>query len=384
MSTLRIALLMERLVGFNYEVLRGVRDYAGPSRGWACHFADPRADLLPLVARWEPHGILGFLGNEEIGQEVARLGLPMVDVAAWVERPPWPRVGLDDVAIGRLAAEHLLSLGFERFAFIGDVALAFSAARSRGYEAGLADYGYTLRSYATDPKWFPASRRWTMGVNDELVSWMAALPKPVALFADNDERALLASEACRAAGLEIPDDVAILGVDDDPYLCRLGYPPISSIATPARRLGFEAASLLDRLMQGAPAPDYPLRLPPCGVVVRRSTDAVAYGDPEVAEAVRFIRANFASGLKVEDVVAHGRVGRRTLERRFQTYVGRSLLEEITRVRLDKTRRLLATTDLPLDAVAREAGFGSAAALSVAHRAAFGETPSAFRRSARSR
>jgi len=372
---------MERLVGFNHDVLRGVRDFAGPARGWICHFIDPRPELLPLVAGWKPDGIVAFIATEAFGHEVMSLGAPMVDVAAWVERPPWPRVGLDDVATGRLAADYLLGLGFEHFAYIGDPHLAFSTARRRGYEAGLSAAGYEFRAFDADPKRFPLARGWTMGgVDGELVAWIDALPKPVALFADNDDRALLVSEACRAGGVEIPGEVALLGVDDDPYLCRLGYPPISSIATPARRLGYEAAVLLDRLLAGFDVPHHPVRLPPQGVVARRSTDVFAYADPVVAEAMRFILAHFTEGIAVPDVAAAVTTSRRTLERRFQQDVGHTVLVEITRARLDRARFLLATTDLPLRAIATQSGFDSASGLSLAHRAAYAASPGEYRRS----
>ncbi|AIE86784.1 xylose operon transcription regulator XylR [Fimbriimonas ginsengisoli] len=380
MRARRIALLMERLVGFNHEVLTGVRDFAGPSRGWVCHFIEPRPELVPIVARWEPDGIIAFLGDDAIAEAVRGLGVPFVDVAAWVEGADWPRVGLNDVAIGRMAAENLLALGFDQFAFIGDPHLAFATARKRGYDGVLQEAGYTARSFAADPERFPTARGSTIGgIDGELVAWIQTLPKPVAVFADNDERALLVSEACHAGGIEIPRDVALLGVDDDPYLCGLGYPPLSSIATPARRLGYEGALLLDRLLGGFGPPEYPVRLPPVGVVTRRSTDAVVYPDPLVAEAMRFIQEHSCKGIGVEEVVSHVRAGRRTLERRFQSQVGRSILGELSRSRLERARFLLVTTDLPLKTVASQSGFGSLSRFSSSHQDTFGVGPHEYRR-----
>jgi len=375
---------MERLVGFNHDVLMGVRDFAGPSRNWVCHFINPDPALLPQVAAWEPHGILAFVGQAEVGEAISTLGVPFVDVAAWVHRPPWPRVGLDDRAIGRKAAEYFLDLGYEHFGFIGNTQLAFSEWRFCGYEETLAAAGYTVRSFAADPRRFPSARAWTMGgVDGELVAWMQALPKPIAVFADNDERALLASEACHAAGVSVPEDIALLGVDDDPYLTGLGYPPISSIATPARRLGYEAASLLDRLLAGFPVPATPNRLPPVGVVERRSTERFAFGDPLVEAAVRFIAERATEGIGVADVVRHVPAGRRTVERRFEAFVGRPILAEINRVRLEKARFLLASTDLPLKSIATQCGYRSVSWLSTSHRDFYGQGTRDYRRSVRS-
>jgi len=375
---------MERLVGFNHDVLMGVRDFAGPSRNWVCHFINPLVELLPQVAAWEPNGVLAFVGNAEIGEAIRSLNVPFVDVAAWVHQPPWPRVGLDDRAIGRLAADYLLERGFEQFAFIGNTELAFSEWRLRGYSETLQAAGYPVRTFAADPKRFPSARAWTMGgVDGELVGWVQALPKPVAVFADNDERALLASEACQVAGVPVPSAVALLGVDDDPYLTGLGYPPISSIATPARRLGYEAAQTLDRLLHGFKAPESPTRLGPVGVVTRRSTDRFAFGDPLVMQALRFIAEKATDGIGVADVVRHVPAGRRTLERRFETYVGRGILDEINRFRLEKARLLVASTDLALAEVAAQCGLGSASRLSTLHREIYGVGTREYRRVVRS-
>jgi len=380
MSLIRVALLMERLVGFNHDVMQGVRDFAGPEKHWVCHFIDPRPELLDLVQGWEPHGILAFLGDDRFGCQVASLNVPFVDVAAWVDRPGWPRVGLDDKAVGVMAAEHLLGLGLEHFAFLGNTQLAFSSSRLLGFRSELEQAGYSLATFATDPARFPTTRRFTMGgLDGELVSWLMALHKPVGIFADNDERALLASEGCRAAGIDIPEEVALLGVDNDPYLCGLGYPQLSSIATPARRLGFEAARRLETLMQGRSDLGNTL-LQPLGVVSRRSTDVLAFPDPDVSAAILFLRNHACSGVGVEDVASAVRIGRRTLERRFQRFVGRSVGEEIARTRLQNAKRIICTTDEPVKSVAAASGYRSIASFSTAFRKEFGVAPHTLRKS----
>ncbi len=375
----RIALLLERIVGFNHEVLTGIRDFAAPDRGWLCHFIDPRADLLPLVRQWEPHGIIAFLGDADIAVKVQELGRPFVDVAAWVDSPTWAQMGFDDRAIGRLAGEYFLNLGFEHFAFIGNPNLAFSRSRQAGFVEALRAYGYSASTFAADPKRFPAARGWTMGgVDGELVSWLSSHAKPVAMFAENDERALLVSEACSVGGLRVPSDVSILGVDDDPYLCGLGYPPISSIATPARRLGYLAAECLDQLINGAAFPRQRILLPPTTVVERLSTSNVAYGNPEVCAAMYFIRENAVLGVQVDDVAHAAGISRRTLERLFESEVGRTVLSELNRVKMDRARALLATSAEPIKSVALKCGFQSQAWLATSHRKIYGISPHQYR------
>ncbi len=371
---------MERLVGFNHEVLRGIRDYVGSSKPWVCHFIDPRPELVPIVSQWEPDGVIAFLGSAEIASSVAALDAPVVDVANWIKAEGVAQVGLDDFAIGRCGGEYLASLGFESFAFLGNAGLEFARQRRRGFETALSEMGFKSAHYSADPLRFPTVRGWTMGgVDGQLSSWLQALPKPVAIFADNDERALLVSEACAASDLSVPEDVAILGVDDDPYLCELGYPSISSIATPARRLGFVAARRLNEMMQGVPQLSPTQLLPPTGVVSRRSTDFYAYGDPIVASAMRMIRDEACRGLTVQDLADKLPVSRRTLERLFFLHVGRPPGDEIHRFRLEAARRLLGTTDLPLEAIAGEVGLRSTGWLSQSFESRFGMRPREYRR-----
>lgn len=370
---------MERIVGFNHEVLTGIRDFATPDRGWICHFIDPRPELLTLVKEWEPHGIIAFLGNNEIAEGVQDLDQPFVDVAAWVPNPTWPQVGFDDIAIGRLAAEYFLNLGYDQFAFVGNPTLAYSGARHFGYLNALRSNGYSLSTFAADPKRFPPARGWTMGgVDGELISWLTSHPKPLAILAENDERALLVSEACRVGGLRVPSEVAILGVDDDPYLCGLGYPPISSIATPMRRLGHLAAEQLDRLLRGAKPSAEKLVLPPMAVIERHSTSAVAYGNPDVCAAMKFIRDNAVLGAQVHDVASAVGLNRRSLERIFQSEAGRTILSELNRVRMDRARSMLASTSDPIKAIALRCGFQSQTWLAASHKKVYGMTPQQYR------
>lgn len=376
----RIALLLERIVGFNHQVLTGIRDFATPDRGWLCHFIDPRPDLLHLVSQWEPHGVIAFLGDNEIASRVQELGRPFVDVAAWVDNPSWTQMGFDDRAIGGRAGEYFLNLGFEHFAFIGNPNLAFSRSRQAGFVEALQAYGYTASTFAADPKRFPAARGWTMGgVDGELVSWLSSHAKPVAVFAENDERALLVSEACGVGGLRVPSEVSILGVDDDPYLCGLGYPPLSSIATPARRLGYLAAECLDQFINGMASPRQRTLLPPTTVIERQSTSNVAYGNPDVCLAMSFIRENAVAGIQVADVANAVGVSRRTLERLFDSEVGRTVLTELNRVKMDRARTLLATSAAPIKAIAEQCGFQSQAWLATSHRRIYGVSPHQFRK-----
>jgi LacI family transcriptional regulator len=189
-------------------------------------------------------------------------------------------------------------------------------------------------------------------------------------------------EACRLAGLRVPDEVAVVGVDNDDLFCGLARPSLSSIIVPAERIGFEAAAVLERLLAGAKAPRNPRLIPPAGVVTRQSSDVLAGGDPDVTAAVRFIRDHGHRPISVEDVLRAVPVSRRSLERRFRALLGRGLGEEIRRAHLQRAKDLLAATALSVTEVAGQAGFAGVHYLSRVFRQETGLTPTAYRRQVR--
>lgn len=217
--------------------------------------------------------------------------------------------------------------------------------------------------------------------NQKKVKWLRRLPKPVAIFTNEDTPARYLADLCRQLGLEIPDDVALLGVGNDELECRLTMPLLSSIAVPSQHIGYEAAALLDRLMAGQPAPDEPILLPPLRVITRHSTDIMALEDEVVQAALQYIRRHASEPIRVAEVADAVTVGRRDLERRFRRLLDRSVLEEIHRVRIGQAAVLLADTHLPISTVARRAGFTSSRQLDGLFARHKGMTPTAFRRRA---
>jgi LacI family transcriptional regulator len=189
-------------------------------------------------------------------------------------------------------------------------------------------------------------------------------------------------EVARANGYRVPEDFAVLGVGNMDPICELAYPQLSSIRTAAEAAGFEAARLLDRLMQGDAPPAERVEFPPLGVVTRRSTDVLAVTDDDLATAMRFIRDHAAETITVDDVVEAACVSRSTLERRFRATLGRSPQDEIYRVRLERARHLLAETDWPMAQVAKEAGFHDGRRMSEVFHAHTGEAPTMYRRKTR--
>jgi LacI family transcriptional regulator len=278
-----------------------------------------------------------------------------------------------------LAARHLGERGFSQFGFVGHPHHVYSTEREDGFRQGLAAAGHTPACYHERPAPSYRRRGRLLVLNVSLQRWLKGLPKPVGIFACHDVWALQVVEACRLTGLRVPEDVAVLGVDNDDLLCELARPSLSSIVVPADRIGYEAAALLERLLAGGRRPRRPLLVPPAGVVTRHSSEVLAIADPDVMAAVRYIRAHRHHPVRVEDVLREVAVSRRALERRFRAAFGRGLGEEIRHGHLERAADLLATTGLSVAEVADQAGFTSVHYLSRVFRHEMGVTPTAYRR-----
>jgi LacI family transcriptional regulator len=273
-----------------------------------------------------------------------------------------------------MAAEHFLARGFECFGFCGARDRWYAHERGRGFVDTL-----TRRHAPPLECWVDEST--DSSAATELQQFITALPKPAAVLACNDRLAWMVGLQCKYLKLRVPEDVAIVGVDNDVIMCQLCHPPLSSVATSSVRIGYEAAALLDRMLAGEPPPAQPIIVAPNGVITRQSSDILAIEDPLVVEALTFIRAHACDGANVETVVRELAISRRRLEQRFQQVLGRTPAAEIRRVRVERACRLLANTEVSLGAVAFEAGFADAPRLTKVFRREMGTTPSEFRQRA---
>ncbi|MEN6495936.1 MAG: DNA-binding transcriptional regulator [Thermoguttaceae bacterium] len=381
-SPCRIALLLDRSLSFVRDVLRGIRAYGASRRPpWIIRDGPPRLNVITRVQEWRPHGIIAGLVVPRVAHALMRTRKPLVDTAFALPNLDVPTVDVDHVAVGRMAAEYFLDRRFVHFGFFGSGSVCYAQVEERAFRDRLAEQGYTVSSCYSD--FLPdakASVLWKKSTQ-KMVRWLRELPKPVAIFANEDTPARYLADLCGQIGLEIPDAVAILGVGNDELECRLNMPLLSSIAVPSQHIGYEAAALLDRLMAGQSAPAEPILLPPLRVVTRHSTDIMAVEDEIVQAAIQHIRRHASEPMPVVDVAGALAVGRRDLERRFRRLLDRSVLEEIHRVRIEQAAILLADTHLPVSTVARRAGFTSSRQLDGLFARLKGMTPTAFRRRA---
>jgi LacI family transcriptional regulator len=362
-----VALLVETSNAYARGILAGIVAYVRQHPSWSIWLPElGRGDAPPReLARWRGDGIIARIETREIARAVARSGRPVVDVSAGRHLPGVPWVETDDRAIAEAAAAHLVDRGFRRLAFCGDARFNWSRWREEHFR----------RRAGPDVRVFEAGR-------GSLASWVRALPKPAGVFACYDIMAQRLLDACREAKVAVPEQVAVVGVDNDALICDLASPPLSSVIPNTRRTGFLAASLLDRMMAGRRVPARAHLIAPLGVETRQSTDVLAIDDRPVAAALRFIREHAFEGITVRDVLRAVPLSRRALEGRFRAAVGRSPHDEIARLRIDRAKRLLAETDQPLDRVAALAGFESQSYFSVAFRRETGANARQFRRAAR--
>ena len=364
-----VAVILDAARPYDRLIIGGVAPYVNELAAWSLYVEEDPLQKLPDLRHWHGQGIIANFDDRRVASAIRGLTIPIVAVGGgygWYEPASGiPYIYTDNAAIGRLGAEHLLGCGFEALAFYGyprTTTSGWSEERAAAFAAACAAVGRPCHVFTGR---HATARRWE-DLQRELKSWIDKLPKPVGLMACNDVRARHVLEACRALGLRVPHDVAVLGVDNDEMICDLTAPPLSSVDQSARRIGYEAAAALDRLMQAgavakrtAPqAPLQPLVIPPIGVIARTSTDTMATTDEAVLKTLQTLRSAPWKKPDIAGIADAVCVSRSTLENRFRSAIGRSIHDEFVRLRLAGVRRLIADTDLPLKSIAARAGFPS--------------------------
>ena len=368
----RIAILIRGHLGaYLNRMVLGVAEYARLKGNWNIHglfVGRPSA-----IARVDADGAIVFQG----GPDLVRGGTPTVHVGTRPEHDRLPgNVRSDNDAIGAAAAEHLMERGLRYFAAVGDRTRSPSSQQRYG--------GFCARVERAGMQFFAGPNVNAQRLDERrnltsLQRWIAALPKPIGIMGFNDVVARQVADACRGGGEAVPDRVAIIGVDNEELMCMLSDPPLSSVDPGASRVGFQAAALLDRIMDGERPPNSPVLIPPSGVIARQSSDLLAIDDADVAEAVKYIRAYCSGRLTVADVTRHVAIPRRTLDRHFRQRLGRSVHEELQGARIRRASQLLASSNLKIPQIAAQCGYGSREYFSAAFVRVMGEPPAGYRR-----
>jgi len=380
-----IALCMELSDFYEHGIAKGVVRYAKSKPDWRLFGYGWMFRPLTDVDAWHGDGIIARIESQEDADRIEMLGVPVVDVAGAYSRQGFRTVANDDFLTGYKAALHLRSCGFERFAFLGVKDTMWSDERKAGFLKGVGA-AVEVPAFERSLAWWEDSGE---GKGTEaghfvetqtLDDFLRSLAKPMAIFACNDTAGLRVTELARKSGIAVPASLAILGVDDEDILCELASPTLSSIRLDCETIGYRAAQTLDAILEGGGPPAAScITIPPKEVMERESTRVYACSDPLVAAAATIIRARAHEGIAVPDLLAVLPCSRRALENRFRASLGRSLHEEIVRVRLARARRLLLETTMTVERIAEDCGFGSLPRFNAAFRVAEGTSPGVWRR-----
>ena len=365
----------------------GVAKFVREHHEWSVQSEEWKwTDPFPAwLKNWIGDGIIARVETPEMAAFIKRLGVPAVDLRGSVKGFGLPLIDTDDCKVATLAAEHLMDRGFRHYAFCGFVGANYSDKRSRWFQERLARSGFSCNIYRPPMQ---AAQVQTIGYErqgllfqEDLGRWLISLPKPVGVMACNDICGQQVLNLCQHLDLAVPEEVAIIGTDNDEILCELSDPPLSSVVPDTLRIGYDAAVLLERMMAGGKPPTEPILIPPSGIVTRRSTDVLALDDRQLATGLRFIRDHAFDPISINEVAKAAGLCRRVFERRFAAQMGRSPKAEVLRLRLERVKQLLADTDWNLAQIAERTGFNYGEYLHTVFTQKIGITPGKFRKQA---
>lgn len=348
----KIALLISTSRGWGRRIVKGILNYAnevGPWHVWVNPGGPDRYDHLP--ADWDGDGIIGRISSPTLAEEINQLGLPVINVAdTALPNFSAPCVRTDDRIATQIAAAHFVDRGFRNIAFVGPTFNTNPAWYLESFKSSLAEHGRTCHAFPWDNE--------KQNLEETLIPWLKKLPKPTGLLVWGQGVGRSVVDYCMAAGIPVPHDLAILSGGYDELLCHACFPSLSGILPPTEQIGYKAAQLLHAKLKGEVIPDQTIYLPPLGIKEHLSTDTLAVEDPQLVQVVQFLRQHAFEQITMEHVLQEVPMARRSLERRFHQVFGRSPIDEIRRLRIDKARHLLAETDLPMQQIAEACGYAT--------------------------
>ncbi len=366
-------------------LLRGIGSYIQSHGPWTVFH---RVGLIPQqlspqLRKWNPHGIIGQFDTPQVLRQVRRLGVPTIDLFGLHPCQGIPRFPVDNAATAIMAADYFLELGYRNYAYCGFEKLHYCRQRRDAFVDYLQQQECTVeifknRSSSNSSNTFEVE---TSGQFDiaRIGSWLQSLPKPLALMAGTDMRAIQVLEACRLHHLKVPQEVAVLCVGNDEVLCNLTSPPLTSIALRSEQIGYQAAALLDQMLRGKKPPHSEIVTGPLCVVSRESTNHLAITDPQVHEALLYLREHLAHNVAISALAKHVGISPSTLQRRFVQALGRSPRDELIRLQLARIEELLRDMNFSLARIAELTGFNYAECMMKLFKRKTGLTPSEYRR-----
>ncbi|MDF7825317.1 substrate-binding domain-containing protein [Pontiellaceae bacterium B12227] len=374
MDSIEIALAMDYANPFVRAVAEGVARYGFQQGNWRFYAPKGVPEVLPReLKNWSGGGVIGMLDRDAVSNLWKR-GIPAVNIFGRFSELPNSSVVVDNFEIGRAAADYFIEKGIRRFAITGRKVFGDMTLKYDGYISTLSARGFQCLELK--------SRQSIQNLAAEFQSLEG--DGPVGVLATEDPVGRTVIDACLDSGLRVPEDVAVLGVNNDAFACEMLFPQMSSIELGAERVGWQAAQMLDRMMKEKWRPDEPVRIHPEQIVERHSTDLTALSDKVVASALRFIRENAHQPILVNDVAKAAHVGRRTLENRFRALLQISVHDTIRRERVKRACRLLKETDMLVEDLSESCGYTTRERFNQAFKQETGITPSNYRKKFRFR
>lgn len=383
-SVKKVAVLIESSRAYGRGLIRGIGQFIEEHRDWQVEYR-PRGLSEPVphwTRNWKGDGILARINDRRMLRSLLKPGIPVLDLRRTFSSDRIPQVGPNDEETVSMVFEHFRNRGFQRFAYVG---------LPLGEHVPMDLRRTRFRQLVTDRKYPYSEMEISLVEFDEnsgraegrLVRWLRKLPARTAVLACNDDLGLQTLNACRTAGISVPETCAVAGIGNDECLCLLGSPKLTSVDLNPVRIGFEAAAMLQEMMERPGSAPPSLLVRPSRIVPRASTDTIASEDAVVSAMVRYIRQEACHGIAVRDVLKRAKISRSALERRFKETVGHSIFQEITSVRLERVQELLISTDLTIREITAQTGFNYQGYLMQIFQKQFGMTMKAFRKSGRS-
>ena len=372
----QVMLLIDTSSVYGREVIEGIGRYAAEHGPWSIYHEDRGLmdPLPPSLKKWQGDGIMTRSVRESDLKKLLALGLPMVELFADFALKP-PAVCPSEETIVRLALGHFLDRGLRNLAYFANEWAWWIDARREMFRRTVGECGLPCQYVELMPP-----RKSKKRVNEsQLIEWLESLPKPCGVFCAWDVCAIQVTNACRRGGIAVPSQVAVLGVDNDPVICSVSFPPLSSIDLHGKRVGYEAAMLLDRIMAGQSPPRETILVEPRQLITRESTDIMAVEDADVAQAIRLIREHGCRGLRVSEVAEAVGLSPRALQQRFRAVLRQTPKEALMQVQIDRAKMLLGQTDLSVEQVSRRSGFAAFEYFVRAFRRETGLTPRRYRK-----
>jgi LacI family transcriptional regulator len=378
----RIALLVGTWNEYGRGIIEGIWQYAQQHGPWFLEMQPSEPDESIVVPRgWAGDGVIATVQTRRLATKLEAFGVPVVNVSGSRRGGvDFPRVTSDAEAVVRMAVTHLREKGLQHLAFCGEPQRPFIDFWTDAYRSVMDEAGMEAVVYKPSARLGP--RAGMEAQQNDRRRWIESLPKPIGIIGWATDICRHLAMACSVSGIKVPEEVAIISLETEDFMGRVVHPPLSGVDIPVRRIGYEAAAQLDRLMQGKAANSAEVLLPPLGVTTRQSTELVACEDPQIRQAMVFIRDHVQKGIDVRDVLKAVPMARRTLERRFKELFGRSPAEEIRRTKIERVRGMLDSTDIPIPDIAEACGFNYVEHMIPVFKKFHGCTPSRYRKNSR--